>query len=503
MEIFPPKDQRDDLHTALLTDVPTEREDRSNKVRDLYSYSPLISILYLSIGPLTSRLCRALSGVIESIYVAIALGDKGVQVLGTAPMLNAPGFMNYFHVSLATEISYLYGKGSAGLCSQLYVDMIRISLIIAIIVPCVLLPIVKPVVGWLGMDESQSDWCFQFILPSAIGTFATYLFILACAVNHGEGRSLCYAGFRLLSFALDLGVFQPLFYFVFKTGIWGSQLSNVLANLICAVIMNITFVRGKSAIKPRWEHFKQPISRDTITALKVGFPTLLQSFASIVINILHQRFFTLAATACNNYDAMVMIYGIVMKISQVINGFCMGISLGFIPPAAYAFGAGYFKRLRDLSIHAFWISTAFSAIFSLAISIWPSEIAWWWSTDPTFLFLSESTIPIFFYTGVTFGLLNFVPSFLQGMQYVTRSTVLSIISFYIPLPIFSTILYLTNKTDPARLFYADNFSDAFNVVVSILFIIKPIRVIYTHIINGDSSTQAEEAELETLNPTGE
>lgn len=58
-----------------------------------------------------------------------------------------------------------------------------------------------------------------------------------------------------------------------------------------------------------------------------------------------------------------------------------------------------------------------------------------------------------------------VPSFFQATQKVFLSTVIALVTQIVPFPIFSTILYFTDKNNPARLMWTYALGDVFSFLI--------------------------------------
>ena len=80
--------------------------------KNLGVHSPLKTIFFLSIGPLISNVAAALHSLIDSIYVAYALGEQGAAVFGAIFIVEFIAFAigKFLATSLSVRLSYLFGK---------------------------------------------------------------------------------------------------------------------------------------------------------------------------------------------------------------------------------------------------------------------------------------------------------------------------------------------------------------------------------------------------------
>jgi Na+-driven multidrug efflux pump len=131
-----------------------------------------------------------------------------------------------------------------------------------------------------------------------------------------------------------------------------------------------------------------------------------------------------------------------------------------------------------LSIHALWIATVISVCFEVVFVGFPVQVGKIWDDEESFIYWIKEIVPKIFYTSVTAGFQYMCPVILQAMQKVVASTVLSFVTLLLPFPVFSTILYFTDKKNPARLFWCYPMNDVFSVIVDSLFLIAPFRTMW-------------------------
>jgi Na+-driven multidrug efflux pump len=143
----------------------------------------------------------------------------------------------------------------------------------------------------------------------------------------------------------------------------------------------------------------------------------------------------------------------------LVFGICIAIANGLVPGVAYAFGACRLKRLLWLFIHATWVSTLASCLIAALVIAFPQEIAKIWGDDSVFLHWAKEMIPKVFYTSLFVGFQYTAPALLQSMNLVASSTALNVLTLLLPMPLFSTILYFTGKSDPGRIMWTYALND--------------------------------------------
>ncbi|OHS98662.1 MatE family protein [Tritrichomonas foetus] len=463
--------------------VPDDEEKRLGRK------PPLRTVLILSIGPLISQLVNALYGLVDSLWVAKTLGGMGVAVFGAVYVVEfiSVSVSQYLNNSVSARVSFLFGQQRGDECSQLYIDFIRVAMVLAVAVPCVVLPIVKPLVKWFGAENELADWCFWYMVPRTCGAFINYIYQMGCGLIQAEGRSVVYASVQATAFILNMAVFDPLFLLGFRTPIWGASLATVCSEAIPGLTIVFLVFKGKLSILPRPAMFFRKFSPQTWSALRVGFSSFIQNISLTLPVVLMQKFYNNAALAIGTYDIAIQIWAVIEKLYQITGGICLAFSQGLLPTASYAYGAGRLNRFFWLVVHAYWLATSITLTVSLIFIAIPGQIASIWNDDPEFVKYATDYIRITFYASVCFSLQYIAPTTLQAMKRVLPSTLLSILTLLIPYPLFSTILYFTKKDSPRRVMFTYTVSDAYSFLVSILFMIKPIKLL----LNSEKSDIGE------------
>ena len=212
-------------------------------------------------------------------------------------------------------------------------------------------------------------------------------------------------------------------------------------------------------------------SPETWKALKVGIASLLTYLSIALPDILIQKFLLTAAHHIHEYDTVVQVWGVIQKLFQFVGGANSAIIMSFLPSASFAFGANRHNRILHLFFHSVWILFLINTCYSMFMIFFSRQICSIWSKKPDFLEKGERMVPIVFYFTFLYPFEYIVPSLLQATQKVMLSTILAIITQFVPFPLFSCILYFTNKNDPIRMMWTYALGDVFSSIVCSIFAI--------------------------------
>lgn len=436
--------------------------------------SPLKTLTILSVGPLISQIVQSLYGIVNLFWVSKAIGNIGLEVFGAVYVVDfiSLGFADYLMTSLDIRVSYLFGeKSRIDDCSQILVDFIRISFLFGLLLPCLILPICRPLIEWFGSPEEVSKDCLIYLYPTAFGSFFTFLYMTTCGLIQAEGHSFIFGLAQAASLLLNMVCLCPLFLLGFHMGIYGASLATIVSQAIVAITLTVLIFMGKFTVKPQFRMFGRKFSKETWKAMRIGFASLIANYSYSIPELMIQKYLISSAQAIGAYDPIIKVWGVIEKLYQFAGGSNEAFAAGLMPSASYAFGAKRFNRMLRLFMHANWITVVITVGYSIFMILLPRQICLIWSDDEEYLSYCTQMVPVVFYASAFFPIQYTVPAFLQGMQKVTQSTVLAFVASLLPVPIFSSIMYFTGKNDPVRIMWTYVIADTFSGLVCIIFVL--------------------------------
>ena len=248
----------------------------------------LITLATLMVGPFISQVVSAFYGVIDSMWVAKALGTNGVSAISLFTNLDNIGraFGFFLNCGITQKISGLIGENRGDEGEQVISGLFRMCFVCGAIVPAIILPCAKPLADWFGSDEETTQKGFDYLCVLMGGSCFSILFLFACGCLQAEGRTMLIGVMQIASFVLNMCVFDPLFLFAIKTDVYGAGIATALAEGIPAVIIMILFYRGKFSVKPKPSQLLKKFSPESFPAMKVGFSQLFANLAQSLPGIL-------------------------------------------------------------------------------------------------------------------------------------------------------------------------------------------------------------------------
>lgn len=430
--------------------------DDSNEQRELGAYPPLRTLLKLTSGPLISQLVLSFYGLMNSFWISRSIGEKGMTTMSLVALVDFINyaFAEYFHICVSERVSFLFGSKQQQHATQVVVDILRYIMIFGLIMPAILIPCAKPLVKFYGANDEIADMCMNYLYPQLCCCFINYTYIMLCGLLQAMGKTVLYGICQVSSSLMTMFIFDPLFLIGLKSGMWGASVANTISALIPASVLYIMLFAGKFTIKPKFNMYLKKFNPHSVTALKVSISQLIENLGSSLPLFVIAKFVSLAANKINKYEPVMASWNILDRLYQFTACVCNALNQGFLPAGSYAFGANRLHRLFKLMVYSFLLGTAWSTFFCITLCVFPRQIASIWGKDEEFLYYAKKMIiPTFCTAFINMGQYTFVAT-MQATKMVKLSIIASILTILVPTPIFSTVLYYTNKNDPVRLMYS-------------------------------------------------
>ena len=470
---------------------------RGGEDQRLCGRPPLKTVLILAIGPIISQISNAVFLIINTLWTSKAIGDDGLAAISTYNMFDNSGRAFGFLLSLgaATQISALFGLGKSEEAGQLCADLLRLAFVFGAFIPAVLLPSIRPCGEWFGASKTVIDLGWDYMLPLCAFATTTCMYMASCGFLQGEGRTLLFGFANFVCLGLNGLVLDPLFLFGFKTGIRGVSLATIVSEIIPGSVLLTLFYCNKFGIRPKLIQFCRKFSPRTWTAVKVGVSQLIAQLSVTLPSIAVRKFIGMAVGS--EFDDAMAGFNCSMRLSGISMAPLMGITMGFVPAASYAYAAKKYRRFLWLCFHSVWLCCVWGLIAGCLIWTIPREMAKMFSTSERYLdygskmtLYSNALAPI---QGIRFN----CQTILQSMHMGGRATLTGLLNNFVWILLFTVILYYTDKTDGARICWCYSISHALAIPATVIFLWKPLSTIWK-LAKEEKDEGAEEKELEEV-----
>jgi Na+-driven multidrug efflux pump len=220
---------------------------------------------------------------------------------------------------------------------------------------------------------------------------------------------------------------------------------------------------------PKGYRFFGPFGSESLPALKVGFSALIAQVANIVPSGLIQKYLSMSSTSAGVRTEIMGVWHVSSRVYNIICALTTAVVAAFLPASAFAYGQQNGPRIRRLVFHVWWVSTIWSGLAGLLFSVIPAEMTGLWSDDPTLTDWIIKMIPRSTYTGFITPVRAICSALLQSMKRGYHASALNFVGQLVALPLFSSILYFTDRNDPARIFWTYVGSDSTAAIMGLAF----------------------------------
>lgn len=206
--------------------------------------------------------------------------------------------------------------------------------------------------------------------------------------------------------------------FGFHLDVTGAAAATALSNLASVVFFVAIYVRlgKKSAVSLNPKYFTFRFIRPVFS---VGIASALATTLGNASNMV------IVKLAAGYGDIPVAAYGIVKRIDQFPLNVSMGLCQGFMPLVGYNYGAGNYKRMREVSFFSWKAAAAMSACFVVCFAVFSHPILHLFIPEAETSALGASFLRIACLS-VPFTTVNFLISYtLQAMGKGVQSAILT------------------------------------------------------------------------------
>ena len=438
---------------------------------------PLKTILSLGIGPMISELVGALYGIIDTIWVSYTIGYEGMSAISEYSVFDNMGraFGGFLNTAANTKTSQLYGLHKDEEVNQIFSDMFRLSILFSILVPCLFLPICRPVAHWYGAEDELVDLGYEYIRPVLLCACSSEFLLMCGGFLQGEGRTNLFGIVNIIAFCINMGLFDPLFLLGLKVGIKGAAYSTILSELIPAIILLICFYTGRFTVKPDWRGLFRKFSPHTLPALSVGVSQLISKLSFTVPAIIVRKFLGMAtgdefSPALSGYNATVRFIVLTQSVT-------LGINTGFTPAASYAYASKQPKRWLWLAYHDIWLNFIWGLLTCLLTWLIPRQLSLIFSSDEQYLKWAEPMMQTRNFVGFTAFFRFSATAMLQSLQKGGRAMIFSFTCQFASILLFSYMFYALTK-DGVLLLLCYPASDLFGMIAGGALIAPLILKVY-------------------------
>lgn len=322
----------------------------------------------------------ALYSLIDTIFIGQALGPLALGGMAIAfpvmTIITAIGDM--IGVGAASILSRALGAKEYEKAKHVIGNAFTATIFSSFAITVLGILLMQPLLNLFGASESIIPFAKSYLeviilFNVGIGFVSSINNLVAAEGNPKVANGVVVIG-MLVNLALD-----PLFLFVFKTGMEGAAYATIIGYAVAGIIFIVYILKGDSILRVGFKYLRIN-GRILIEIFKIGTSSFIRQISSsvvaIVINNLIKRY---------GGDMAFAVYGALNQIMMILFLPSMSIVEGMLPIVGFNFGARKLGRVYK-TVKLSMISTLLIGLVGYAVGLlFPDFILSLFSSDPEFI----------------------------------------------------------------------------------------------------------------------
>ncbi len=311
---------------------------------------------------------------------------------------------------------------------------ILLSVIISVLFCIITLIFLPQLLNLFGCTDNLREYALSYGKIIAIGFPFMMMGSSLNSIIRADG-SPKYAMTSMVLGAILNTILDPIFIFVFHKGVEGAAIATIFSQFI-TFILNVLYIKKFKSIKLNKEALKLKFNvAKKVSAL--GISSFITQMSFVVVMAFENNLLGgYGAESKFGPEIPITVFGIVMKISQILNSIVIGIAAGSQPIFGYNYGARNFDRVKKALKMVLLLSVATSGVAFILFQTIPDKlIAIFGTGDENYLEFACLSFRIYLLLSICNGIQ--IPSgiFFQAIGKSIKSAILSLsrqILFLIP-----------------------------------------------------------------------
>ena len=360
--------------------------------KDMGTGSVKRHMVSLAVPALVGQVINLLYNIVDRIYIGHIPEVGGTALTGvglfTPILMLITAFAMLAGAGGAPRAAIAMGKGDKETAEKIVGNCFTVLMILAVILTAGFWLAAPTLLRFFGGSDATLPYALTYSRIYIVGT----VFVLIVMGMNVFITTQGFAKFSMLTTVIGAViniVLDPIFIFVLDMGVAGAALATVISQAVSALWI-LRFLTGKRTIlKLKKENL--PLRRPVILpCLGLGISSFVmlstESVLSISFTSSLQRF---------GGDLAVGAMTVLTSINQLVTMPLMGICQGGQPLISYNYGARKPERVREAFYCQFGVCVAYTALFWLALMVFPNVFAGIFTDDQALVGYTVWAIRIF------------------------------------------------------------------------------------------------------------
>ncbi len=423
-----------------------------------------------SIPCIISLLVNSLYNIVDQIFIGWGvgyLGNGATNVVFPLTMV-CLAFSLMFGDGTSAYLSLKLGEKKKEEASKGVANGILLSIIVAVLICMVTLIFLPQLLNIFGCTDNLREYALNYGYIIAIGLPFMMIGTTLNSIIRADGNPKYAMTSMVLGAVLNV-ILDPIFIFVFKMGVQGAAIATVISQIL-TFGMNILYIRKFQSIQVKKETFK-PQFNSIKKVSTLGISSFITQMSIVVVmafenNLLGQY----GAESKFGSEIPITVFGIVMKISQILNSVIIGIAAGSQPIIGYNYGAGKYDRVKKTLKAVLGCSLVISTIAFILFQVIPEQlISIFGSGDENYMEFACIAFRTYLLLCICNGIQIPAGIFFQAIGKSVKSAILSLsrqVLFLIP-----AMIILGKAFGLKGLLYSGPVADGLAFVIAVILLI--------------------------------
>jgi putative MATE family efflux protein len=327
-----------------------------------------------SIPCIISLLVNSLYNIVDQIFIGWGVGylGNGATNVVFPLVIVCLAFALMFGDGSSAYLSLKLGEKKKEEASRGVANGILLSIVVAVLICAITLIFLPQLLNIFGCTDNLREYALNYGYIITIGLPFMIIGTTLNSIIRADGNPK-YAMTSMVGGAILNVILDPIFIFVFKMGVQGAAIATIISQIL-TFGMNILYIRKFQSIDVKKETFKPQLSSlKKVSTLGISSFITQMSFVVVMAfenNLLGQY----GAESKFGSEIPITVFGIVMKISQILNSIIIGIAAGSQPIVGYNYGAGKYDRVKKTLKTVLGCSVIISTIAFILFQAIPEQL---------------------------------------------------------------------------------------------------------------------------------
>jgi putative MATE family efflux protein len=375
---------------------------KADTIRMLAQGNMTKTLLRLCLPAVAAMTVNGIYNVVDAFFIGLT-GDNGA--VGAISVI-FPLFivMSAFAVGISVGagnyVSRCLGAGDMDGASRAGGAAVIFAVLLGVITTAAALIWMEPMLRLLGAREVIMPYARAYTSWIVYGGVLTILNGALAGTIRAEGNVFFATAAMLAGTVLNI-LLDPLFIFVLHMGIQGAALATLISYAVTLMISVLYYVSKRAVVKLKID--ASSVNR-TVTGeiVKTGVPAMTKQLLLAVV------FCLINALSAGYSEDAVTAAGICAKVNSFVAMTLMGIAQGFMPVAAFNYGAKNYARVRDALKKVLVASVIFAGVSAAAYLLFERELVALFCRDEAIVRIGAGFMRAF-----AFGLIPMAVAFLM------------------------------------------------------------------------------------------